>query len=154
MPPSSLSGWWIAKSAIVGVVADLAVILAIQFLSGSVGGGRDNRLSRAPLDLGDVEMEQCQLSALLLVGSVAHQGGNFRQGKDLFHQKKKGPLAHALYLRGHALNHRPASDKAMVPLLPVPLLVIFDAVLQPPAFVLVLLQFDGGLGIFLFQFLA
>ena len=99
MPPSSLSGWWIAKSAIVGVVADLAVILAIQFLSGSVGGGRDNRLSRAPLDLGDVEMEQGQLSALLLVGGLAHQGGNFRQGKDLFHQKKKGPLVHAAHLR-------------------------------------------------------
>ena len=141
-------------AALVGEVVDLPVILAIQFLSGSVGRRSNGGLSRAPLDLGDVEMEQGQLSALLLVGNVAHQGGNFWQRKDLFHQKKKGLLAHAPDLRGHALNRRPTSDKAVVSLLPVPLLVILDAVLQPLAFVLVLLQFDGGLGILLFQFLA
>ena len=84
---------------LVGVVADLAIVFAIQFLPGSVGGGRDNRLSRAPFDLGNVEMEQGQLSAFLLVSGLAHQGGNFRQGKDLFHQKKKGPFAHAVHLR-------------------------------------------------------
>lgn len=137
-----------------GVVADLAVILAIQFLSGSVGGRRDNGLSRAPLDLGDVEMEQCQLSALLLVVGLAHQGGNFRQGKDLFHQKKKGPLAHAAHLRGDALHRSATGDKAVVPLLPLALGVVTDAVLVPLAPVLVLLQLGGGLDILLFQFLA
>ena len=45
--------------------------LAIQFLHSAVGGGRDDKLSRASLDLGDVEMEQanyppsCWLAARL-----------------------------------------------------------------------------------------
>lgn len=141
-------------TALVGVVADLAVILAIQFLPGAVGGGRDNGLSRAPLDLGDVEMEQGQLSALLLVGGLAHQGGNFRQGKDLFHQKKKGPLAHAAHLRDDALHRSATGDKAVVSLLPLALGVVADAVFVPLAPVLVLLHFDFSLGALFLQFLA
>ena len=42
-------------------------------------GRRDNRLSRAPLDLGDVKVKQGQLSALLLVNGAAHQGGTSHQ---------------------------------------------------------------------------
>ena len=126
-------------AALVGVVADLAIVFAVKFLSGSVGGGRDNGLPRAPFDLGDVEMEQGQLSALLLVGSSAHQGGNFRQGKDLLHQDTKDTLAHAAHLRGHAFNICATGDKAVIPLLPLALGVVADAVLQPLASVLILL---------------
>ena len=134
-------------AALVGVVADLAIVFAIQFLPGSVGGGRDNRLSRAPFDLGNVEMEQGQLSAFLLVSGLAHQGGNFRQGKDLFHQKKKGPFAHAAHLRGDTLHRSATGDKSVVSLLPFALGVVADAVLIPLASVLVLLQLSGGLSI-------
>ena len=129
------------------VVVGLAIVFAIQFLPGSVGGGRDNRLSRAPFDLGNVEMEQGQLSAFLLVSGLAHQGGNFRQGKDLFHQKKKGPFAHAAHLRGDTLHRSATGDKSVVSLLPFALGVVADAVLIPLASVLVLLQLSGGLSI-------
>ena len=74
--------------------------------------------------------------------------------EDLLHQNSKGRWAHAAHFPGYVLHIRATGDKAVVSLLPVPLLVILDAVLQPLAFVLVLLQFDGGLGILLFQFLA
>ena len=141
-------------AALVGVVADLAIVFAVKFLPGAVGGGRDNGLSRAPFDLGDVEMEQGQLSVLLLVGGVAHQGGDFRQGKDLFHQKKKGPLAHVPYFRDNALHRSATGDKAVISLLPLALGIVADAVLVPLAPMLVLLQLGGGLGILLFQFLA
>ena len=78
--------------------------------SGAVGSGCDNGLSCAPLDLGNMEMEQGQLSALLLVGHALHQGDNFRQGKDLLHQQTKGRLAHAAHLRGHALYISPTDN--------------------------------------------
>ena len=122
-------------AALVGVVAGLAVVFAVKFLPGSVGGGRDNRLSRTPLDLGDMEVEQGQLSVLLLVGGAAHQSGNFQQGKDLLHKNIKAPFAHAAHFRGDAFNRRPTSNKTVVSFLSVSLLVILDAVLQPLAFV-------------------
>ena len=99
-------------------------------------------------------MEQGQLSALLLVGGAAHQGGNFRQGKDLLHQKKKGSLAHAPHLRDDTLNRSATGDEAVVPLLPLALGVVADAVLVPLAPVLVLLQLGGGFGVLFFQFFA
>ena len=43
-------------TALAGVVAGLAVILAEQLLTGAVGGGCDSRLSRAAFDLCCVEM--------------------------------------------------------------------------------------------------
>ncbi len=73
-------------AALVGVVADFAVVFAEKFLSGAVGGRRDNRLPRAPLDLSDVEVKQGQLSALLLVCDAAYQDSDFWQGKDLLYQ--------------------------------------------------------------------
>ncbi len=45
-------------AALVGEVVGLPVILAIQFLSGSVGRRSNGGLSRAPFNLGDVEMER------------------------------------------------------------------------------------------------
>ena len=49
-------------AALAGVVAGLAVILAEQLLSRTVGGGGNGGLSRAPLDLCCVEMvkSDCQ----------------------------------------------------------------------------------------------
>ena len=49
-------------AALAGVVAGLAIILAEQLLSRTVGGGGDGGLSRAPLDLCCVEMikSDCQ----------------------------------------------------------------------------------------------
>ena len=43
-------------AAFMGVVAGLAVILAEQLFSRTVGGGCDSRLARAPLDLCCMEM--------------------------------------------------------------------------------------------------
>ncbi len=43
-------------AALAGVVANLTVILAEQLFSGTVGGRGDGRLSRAPFDLGRVEL--------------------------------------------------------------------------------------------------
>ncbi len=43
-------------AALAGVVAGLAVILAEQLFPGTVGGGGDGRLSRAPLNLCCVKM--------------------------------------------------------------------------------------------------
>ncbi len=108
-------------------------------LPGAVGGGRDNGLSRASLDLGDVEVKQGQLSALLLVDGAAHQSGDFRQGKDLFYQQTEGSLAHAAHFRGHALHICPTGDKAVLQLL-LP--------------VLILLQHCDGFVQFLLQFLS
>ena len=72
-----------------------------------------------------MEMEQGQLSALLLVVGAAHQGGDFRQRKDLLHQGAESTLAHAAYL-------------------------VVGALLQVP----VLLQLAGVLGVLFLQFLA
>ncbi len=132
-------------AALVGVVADLAIVFAVKFLPGAVSGGRDNRLPCAPPDLGDVEMKQGQLSALLLVNHAPDQSRNFRQGKDLLRQLSESCLAQAAYLWGHALNRRPASDKAVVSLLPLALGVVADTVLQSALPVLVLLPFGNGL---------
>ena len=55
-------------AAFTGVVADLAVVFAVKFLPGAVGSGCGNRLPHAPHDLGDMEVKQGQLSALLLAG--------------------------------------------------------------------------------------
>ena len=141
-------------AALVGVVADLAVVFAVKFLPGSVGGRRDNRLSRAPFYLGNMKMEQGQLSVLLLVGGAVNQSGNVRQGKDLLHKNKEGPLAHAAHFRDDAFNRRPTGNKTVVSFLPVSLLVILDAVLQPLAFMLVLLHFGLCLGALFLQFLT
>ena len=45
-------------AALAGVVAVLAVILAVEFLSGAVGGSGDDGLTGAPLDLRGVEMKE------------------------------------------------------------------------------------------------
>ena len=62
-------------AALVGEVAGLTVIRAVQLLPGAVGGGGDNGLSRTPLDLGDVEVKQGQSTALPLVGHAV--GGTY-----------------------------------------------------------------------------
>jgi len=132
-------------AALVCVVADLAVVFAIEILTGAVGRGRDHRLSRAPFDLGDVEMKQGQLFALLLASRAFHQGGNIRQGKDLLYQQTELGLAHAVHLRGHALHIGPAGDKAVITLFSFALLIILNAVFQPLLLMPVLLHLGGGL---------
>ena len=44
-------------AAFAGVVADLAVVLAVQLCPGTVGGGRNSGLPRAALDLRYMKME-------------------------------------------------------------------------------------------------
>ena len=44
-------------AAFAGVVADLAVVLAVQLFPGTVGGRRHSGLSRTALDLGYMKME-------------------------------------------------------------------------------------------------
>ena len=44
------------NAAFAGVVADFTIVFTVKFFPGSIGGGRDNRLSRAPFDLGNVEV--------------------------------------------------------------------------------------------------
>ena len=44
-------------AAFAGVVADLAVVLAVQLFPGTVGGRRNSGLPRAALDLGYMKME-------------------------------------------------------------------------------------------------
>ena len=130
---------------LVGVVANFTVIFAVKFLPGAVGGGRDHGLSGTPFDLGDVEVEQGQSIALLLVNGAAHQGRNFRQGEDLLHQQTESRLAHAAHLRCHALHISPTGNKPMVPLVSHAVLRVTDTVFQPLDLMLVLLQFDIGL---------
>ena len=99
-------------------------------------------------------MEQGQLSALLLVGGLAHQGGNFRQGKDLLRQLSECRLAQPSHFRGNAFHVGPTDDKPVVSLPPLALSVVADAVLQTLALVLVLFAFDNGLVSLFLQFLA
>ena len=44
-------------AALVGVVADFAIVFAVKFLPGTVGGRGDNGLSRASFDLGNMEVK-------------------------------------------------------------------------------------------------
>ena len=132
----------------------LCIVLAIKFLPGAVGGAGHSRLPRASFDLGDMEVEQRQSITPLLVGGMTYQGGNFRQGKDLFHQQIKGTFAHAAHLWSYAFYRTATSDKLVVPLPASALLIIVVAVFQPLDLMLVLLHFGVGLGEFLFQFLA
>ena len=46
-------------TALFGVVAVLAVVFAVELFAGTVGGCGNGGLSGAALDLGDMEMEQC-----------------------------------------------------------------------------------------------
>lgn len=48
-------------AAFAGVVAVFAVILAVQFFAGAVGGGCHNRLPGASFDLRYMKMEQCDI---------------------------------------------------------------------------------------------
>ena len=96
-------------------------------------------------------MEQGQLSALLLVGDLSHQVGNFRQGKDLLRQLSECRLAQPSHLRGNAFHVGPTDDKPVVSLLPLALGVVADTVLQSALPVLVLLPFGNGLVPFFLQ---
>ena len=60
-------------TALVGVVAVLAVIFAVQFLAGAIGGRCDGRLSCAAFDLVNMKMINCY-SLVLLYLSVVHSG--------------------------------------------------------------------------------
>ncbi len=132
-------------AALVGEAVDLSVILAIQFLSGPVSGGRDNRLPCAPPDLGDMEVQQRQSVTPLLVDHAADQSGDFRQGEDSLCQLSEGRLAQAAHFRGNAFHVGPTDDKPVVSLLPLALGVAADTVLQSALPVLVLLPFGNGL---------
>jgi len=46
-------------AALAGVVAVLAIVFAVQFLPGAIGGSSHGRLSGAALDLGYMKMKQC-----------------------------------------------------------------------------------------------
>ena len=127
-------------AALVGVVANFIVIFAVKFLPGAVGGGRDHGLSGAPFDLGDVEVEQSQSIALLLVNGAAHQGSNFRQGKNFLYQSTESRLAHAAHLRGHAFHFRPTGDKVVSAPCPFGLPLVADSVFQPLDLMLILLR--------------
>ena len=52
-------------AALGGVVAVLAVILAVQLFAGTVGGCRNGGLSGATFDLSDMKMKQCDVQTLL-----------------------------------------------------------------------------------------
>ncbi len=61
-----------------GEVADLAVVFAEKFLPSAIGSTGYGGLSSTALDLGDVEVKQSQLSALLLLSGAMYQSSNFR----------------------------------------------------------------------------
>ena len=60
-------------TALVGVVAVLTVILAVQFFTGAIGGRCDGRLSCAAFDLIYMKMINCY-SLVLLCFSVVNGG--------------------------------------------------------------------------------
>lgn len=78
-------------TAFAGVVAVLAIIFAVQFFAGAVGGGCHNRLPGASFDLRYMKMEQCDILSLsFLLGGVVgvdcghEQTLDFRQSKCFF----------------------------------------------------------------------
>ena len=61
-------------AALAGVVAVLAIVFAVQFLPGSIGGSSHGRLPCAAFDLGYMKMKQCDAQsppAWLLITSVS-----------------------------------------------------------------------------------
>ena len=141
-------------AALAGEFTGLAIVFAVKFLPGAVGGTSHGGLSRATFDLGDMKMKQGQLFTPLPYSNLAHKSVDIRQGKNLLHKNKEGPLAHTAHFRDDAFYCCPTGDKPVRPFSPFTLLVVTDAVFQPLAFMLVLLQFGGGFGKPFFQFLA
>ena len=58
-------------TALVGVVAVLTVILAVQFFTGAIGSRCDGGLSCATFDLVNMKMINCYGLVLLCFGSVS-----------------------------------------------------------------------------------
>ena len=65
-------------TALVGVVAVLAVILAVQFFAGTIGGRCDGGLSCAAFDLVNMKMINCYSLVLLCFPTV--NGGHAVDG--------------------------------------------------------------------------
>ena len=75
-------------TALAGVVAVLAIIFAVQFFAGAVGGGCHNRLPGASFDLRYMKMEQCDILSLsFLLGGVVGVDGGHEQTLDLWQSK-------------------------------------------------------------------
>ena len=130
-------------AALAGVVAVLAVILAVQLFAGAVGGGCHNRLPGAAFDLRYMKMEQCdRLSLSFLLDSVVSVDGGHEQAFDLRQSKRffcKGVelgFSQNLYQRLHAFDGRAAGDEPVGPLAAVAFLVVAAAVFQLLLFVL------------------
>ena len=60
-------------TTLVGVVAVLTIILAVQFFTGTIGGGCDNGLTCTAFDLVNMKMINCY-SLVLLCFSVVNSG--------------------------------------------------------------------------------
>ena len=81
-------------AALAGVVAVLAVILAVQLFAGAIGGSGHGRLSGAALDLGYMKMIQCDAqsppnsSFVVFVDGLHKQALDLRQGEGLFSTKE------------------------------------------------------------------
>ena len=65
-------------TALVSVIAILAVIIAVQFFTGTIGGRCDGRLSCAAFDLVNMKMINCYSLVLLCFLSV--NGGHAVDG--------------------------------------------------------------------------
>ena len=66
------------NTALVGVVAVLAVILAVQLLAGTIGGRCDGRLPCAAFDLVNMKMINCY--SLLLLCFLSMNSGHAGDG--------------------------------------------------------------------------
>lgn len=129
-------------STLPGVVTVLAVILAVELFTGTVGCGGNGGLSGAAFDLRRMEMKQRDiLFSRCLRGQIGMDAfRNVGPNEDFGHKNEKAFFVQILHLRKNVLNGGTAGDEPMGAFAAFALAVVVEPVLKPLLLVLCFLQ--------------